>query len=199
MKPIRLLTVGVASCLLAGCAFLEPRPDLTRFYVLSAVAERTDHPRPDLSIGIGPISLPDYLDRQEIVIRSSATEVQSAPLARWAGALESNVGRTLAENLVRQLGTDRVWSYPSYEITRTQYVVDVTFVRFELDAGGAADLVARWQVRDQGNVRSSSRETVAQEAAAAGEVGAGVEALSRVLATLAGEIASAIVALDATK
>ena len=74
--PLRRIAWLAAACALAaGCgSLLDPRPDETRFYVLDPTAA----PEPaeetlaseGASIGLGPVRIPDYLRRPEIVTRT---------------------------------------------------------------------------------------------------------------------------------
>ena len=189
-----LAALALTTCL-AACTLLEPRPDRSRFYVLSTVEKPADVAHPELTVGLGPIDVPDYAQRQEIMRRISPTEVSPSPSDRWAGAFETNVSRALAENLARVLGTERVWAYPSYEISRTAYLVNVTFVRFELDDDNTTHLIARWDVRERAQNRNTSRETDTSAAATSADMAAGVEAMSQLLGTLSEQIGAAILEL----
>ncbi len=193
-RAVVLAALVLPACL-GACSLLEPRPDRSRFYVLSTVEKPADVANPDLSVGLGPVDVPDYAQRQEIIRRSSPTEVSPSPSDRWAGAFETNVSRALAENLARVLGTERIWAYPSYEISRTAYLVNVTFVRFELDDDNTAHLTARWDVRERAKGRNISRETDTSAAATSPDMAAGVEAMSQALGTLSEQIGAAILEL----
>ena len=93
ISPARWLAVVVFFAL-AGCAASPP----SRFYVLSPVASDTTAP-PTVSapaIGVGPVELPDYLGRPEIVVRSGAYELRYNETQRWAETLRDNVTSVLA-------------------------------------------------------------------------------------------------------
>ena len=76
-----LLIVGFALAL-AGCTNFSAQPDPSRFFTLSALSQGEEgaekHPAqaPNLSFGIGPVSLPGYLDRQEIVTRIAQNQIR---------------------------------------------------------------------------------------------------------------------------
>src|SRR5215471_2175589 len=101
------LTTSAILCalvlLLAGCAATPA----SRFYTLSAV------PTPaatssDLSVVVGPVSIPAEVDRPEIVVTTGPNQVRLEEFNRWASPLQSNISRVVAENLVAMLGTPRV-------------------------------------------------------------------------------------------
>ena len=86
------------SCCLAGAAarklptttFCIPIQN-TGPEVRSAVWSRA---RP---IGVGPVTVPDYLDRPQIATRSSSSSLQFSEFDRWAEPLEKNLMRVLAD------------------------------------------------------------------------------------------------------
>jgi uncharacterized lipoprotein YmbA len=201
MTRARAILVAVVLAFVpSACALLEPLPDPSRFYVLASMETADlapDRPLRGVTLGIGPIKIPDYVQRPEVVRRTSPTEVRPSAIDRWAGSLDSNVMRVLADNLAGSLGTDRVWTYPSYEITQATYMISIDISRFDLDERNSALLVARWEVADGGDKsRAVSRETHAAEAATGADTKDGVEALSRTLAVLSQDVGAAVRELD---
>lgn len=150
-----VLTPRFARCLAAvalalttsGCSILEPRPDLTRFYVLTTLAEPAGELDSNIRVGIGPLLLPDYLQRYEMAHRNSATELRYADTERWAEPLLDSVGRTLAENVALLVGTKRVMVLPAPIRGEPDVTVPIEIIRFEPMPDGRINLVARWIVR----------------------------------------------------
>ena len=98
-KPRLQLTV-LCRCLvlavLAGCAAGEP----THYYTLSTTAEpATPRSARGLVIGLGPISVPQYLDRPDIVTRAGANQMMLGEFSKWAEVLEPLLTRIMAEDL----------------------------------------------------------------------------------------------------
>jgi len=136
-------TLALSLAALSACSILEPRPDPTRYYLLTTAAKAPAAPtaaRPE-SIGVGPITLPDYLERPEIVRRKAAHEIVPSPVERWAEPLAGLAGRVLGEDLALLTGADVVhypWLAPA-----PQRQVLVSFIRFEPVEGARVELVAR--------------------------------------------------------
>src|SRR6266498_1510380 len=95
-RPVLASLSGVL-LVLGGCLGTPP----TRFYLLpaltdvsspAAMGERT------LTIGVGPVTLPPYLDRLQIVTRASQAQLHLAEFDQWAASLQDTVARVLAEN-----------------------------------------------------------------------------------------------------
>ena len=113
MNRLNLFAV-LLSLLVAGCIGSATRP--STFYVLSTdsaapVAGR-ESPAPPLSLGLGPVELPDVLDRPQIVTRPDSNRVDLAEYDRWGGDLGEDLSRVLAQNLMARLNTDAVLLYP---------------------------------------------------------------------------------------
>lgn len=201
-RSLRLLRVPVALALavgLAATACLGRSPD-TKFYTLEAVPGPTVAVRPDLAIGVGPISLPRYLDQPGIVVRKGPTELAATPFARWAGGLEANVLRALAADLVARLGTQRVVRAPLEPPFPIDYRVLVDFDELVANADGGAVLRARWSIRAGDASGILAVEVTDLVRPPDGDsVNAQVDALADAIGSLADAIAGRIAALDAAR
>lgn len=181
--------VLVALMLLAtGCA----RTPLARYYVLDAPAgtvaagERTGP-----LVGLGPITLPGYLDRPQIVTRSSDHQLKLLSQERWAEPFGEAFERLLRARLAEALPDARVvgmpWKASSTPARRVALQVD----RLDRGADGNVVLVARWTVAEGEQPVGAQRVstvTVPGGADTASLVAAHVEAVGR----LATEIAAAL-------
>ena len=181
-----LLALAVGA---AGCLSLKPQPDPARFYVLSAAVPEPAARQPGLVVGVGPVTLPDYLDRSQLVTRYGDHRLALAEASRWAEPLEPMVARVLRDDLVAALGAERGIDHPWARNLAPALVVEVDFERFERDSVGTALLDARWRVRHGADVRVG-RSRLSQPSASMTSEDA-VAAMSRVLGRLAGEIAAA--------
>jgi hypothetical protein len=149
-----------------------------------------------MSIGVGPIRIPDYLRRQELVVRTSTTQVDPVEVDRWAEPLDRSVPRVISENLAFLLGTDQVLTFPWYESSRPAYQVEVRILRFEPSTSGAAVLAARWDAREIGVASTRvSHETNVTRQATGPDPAQVVAALSAALGDLSREIADALRAM----
>jgi uncharacterized lipoprotein YmbA len=145
------------------------------------------------ALGIGPVKLPAYLDRSEVVTRSSPNALRVAEFNRWAEPLEDNFTRVVAMNLGVLAATDSVSVYPWPRSVSVDYQVSVEVDRFDAGANNQVVLIARWQVLagDGGRIVRSGRTVVTEPIASTDyEVLAG--AMSAAAATLSREIAAAI-------
>ena len=201
---MRKMNHGVASVVIgfsllaqAGCAGSKP----SRYYLLSApppaLRGKADQ---GVSVGIGPVEFPKYLDRPQIVTRGSENRLLLGEFDRWAEPLQENFARVLAENLGVLLSTDNVAQYPWKRSTQIDYQIIVLVDRFDAVMGGDAVLHARWSVRDgDGQTSVPHRASRIAEPAASSEYEAIVQAESRAIEELSRQIAGAIRTIGPTR
>lgn len=182
-----------APLLLSGCTDSKP----SRFYVLTPLAATTDTGGKGPALGVGPVVIPQYLDRPEIVTRSSDNQLQLAEFDQWGGRIGDNITRALAENLSGILKTDRVSIYPWTDSSALTDQITVDITQFERDPSGAVTLTAFWNIADaqSGKILFSGRSNIQKPvgASAGGDTyGAIAAAMSEALASLSQEIATTI-------
>lgn len=190
---------------IAGCTAFSPQPDSSRFFTLSPLSQgeetgnKSTGQAPRLSVGIGPVSVPGYLDRQEIVTRVAQHQLRLSEHDRWAEPLDENLARVVSQNVAAILRAERIASYPWPVDRKPLYQAEIDVLRFETNLAQEAHLAARWTVRHTGRkdlVRY--RHTRLSRPARARNAEASVAALSEVLADLSQEIAAAIEDLEKT-
>jgi uncharacterized lipoprotein YmbA len=136
------LAIGLLVIVLLGCSHTPP----TRHYDLGPLPERGAPERREgcVSIGIGPVKIPEYLSRSGIVTRLTPNELMVAEFNKWAEPLEENFPRVLAENLSSLLCTKTVLIFPWKGSIPVDYRVYVAVIRMDGKLGGEAVLDATW-------------------------------------------------------
>ena len=102
--------------------------------MLSPMSESKKAPQVEIgegyfSIGVGPVQMPEYLNRPQIVSRKSTIELFLDEFNKWAEPLEDNFTRVLAENLANILRTDPVVIFPSRGSIPVDYIVTLDVIR----------------------------------------------------------------------
>jgi len=197
-SALRALAAG-AALLAAGCFGSSAAPD---YYTLrpqaGAAAGSPVASRPELGLVVGPIELPRYLDRDEIVTRDAAYAIVPWDEHRWGGSLRSDVLRVLGDDLGTLLGTTRVAVYPVEPLFPASYRVLLDVLEFEGIAGGSVTLRVRWTVTDGTGMQALAIEqSRVEQPIVATTFGAIVAAESAALGTVTGQIATKIAALAA--
>ena len=191
------LLLGIALVGSAGCGHSKP----SRFYTLASMKspngtfEGAPARQGDV-VAIGPVTIPRYLDRPQMVTRSDRNEVRIAESERWAGSLAEDVSRVLIENLSVLLAGDNVvvlrWDQAALSSVPIKYRVGVEVLRFEGAVGGAVDLRARYTIHDVDGKALSVKESTVQERASGPDYDALAAAMSRTLASASREIADVV-------
>lgn len=181
----------------AGCANSPPSDFFILTPVAGGAASAAAAPGIEpLSLGVGPVKIPEYLNRAQIVTRPGPNRLDVNEFNRWGGSLAPNISSVIAQNLAVLLGTDEVFVFPGDDPANPRYRVILSIRRFDGTLGENVVLDARWFItgprrREQlGTGRSVIREATN---------GSGYEdyvaAQSRALETLSRKIAAEVIVL----
>jgi uncharacterized lipoprotein YmbA len=98
-------------------------------------------------IGLGPIKVPAYLDRPQIVTAASDHEYRLAENQRWAERLDDTIARVSQENLSSLVPSDRIVMHPWSRDTKPDIQAIVQIQELHLDPEGHARMVALWSLK----------------------------------------------------
>jgi len=185
-----LATACVVAIVAAACASTPA----ARFYTLSA-APGPAAPSSDLSVAVGPVTVPAAVDRPQIVVTTGPNQVRLDEFNQWASPLSNSIARVVAENLVAMLGTPRVTITPQTLSAGADYRAAIEVQRFDSTLGEAAALDAVWTVTRARDGKAQTARTTVREPASAPAYDALAAAHSRALARLSRDIADGVRAL----
>ncbi len=192
IAAVMLLTLSTAGC---------GRSPQTTFYTLTPTVPVTELSKLSgavPSVAIASVTLPELVDRPQLVVTESGSKVTILEASRWAEPLKSAVARSLAENISRLLGLDQVSYYPQHAAYNPDYRIFVDIQRFE-STGATVRVEALWSIRGvkEGKpVRGHSKIT---EQAGATDYEAMVAGYSKAVAALSKDIAQAVRGLQTKK
>ena len=151
-----------------------------------------------LAIVVDQATIPELVDRPQLVVSSGEARVTLLEQQRWAEPLRSQISRTVALDLTQLLAPARVATNPDIldgiesAAGARGYRVALDVQRFESRPGENVAIEVLWTVRRvAGDVAASGRETV-QESAAKGSYESLIAAHNRALAAVSRAIAAAI-------
>jgi uncharacterized protein len=192
--PLHGIVGLILAMLLLGCS----RTPSVKYYTLQAAQSPTLGSRElgnmdESGVGIGPVRIPDYLDRFQIVSRSGSDSLEIDDFHKWAEPLESNITRTMVQNLSALLPQSAVMGFPWRQTVPLKYQIPLEILSFEGDDQQKVSLLARWQVHDQIVKKIvTTRESRIMVETADLSYKSLVEAQSQALAELSEEMADAI-------
>ncbi len=183
-------------CLIVTCIIMTygcARSPQARFYILQPSAA-VDQAQPsvsvnDMVIGVGPVELPEHLDRPQIVTRISSSELHLSEFNRWAESLEQNFSNVLAENLSVLLSTDKVLVYPWIGSIEVKRQVRVNVLQFDRLPGGKVLLKVLWGLKDEDGKYLAAIKKASFSTPAGKGYRAMVQAMNRVLGDFRREVA----------
>ena len=141
--------IVVLTLLLSGC-MRDSKP--AQFYMLNADSGVAGSARVPAAaqgplIGLGPIRIPEYLNRPQMIVAIADNQYQLSEDHRWAERLDQNISLALFKALPRQIGTDRIVRYPWPQRQVVDYQVGIDILEFNVDASGQSRLIAQWFVK----------------------------------------------------
>jgi len=191
------MILAVCLIILNGCAG-SSKP--SEFYLLRSLPasqgsglNASENSSP--SVLVGPVTLPAYLNRNQIVTLAGDHKMVLNEFTRWAEPLQDNFSRVLVENLSLLLKTPRVYSFERRGSTRSDFKIVIDVTRFDSTAGGDAYLTAFWSVIGREGSVLMQRKSIFQAPVPSMGASGVVEAQNRTLTEFSREIAAAIQSL----
>ena len=194
LRRLTFIGLGLALLLSTGCA----RSPQRSYYSLQGPAAA--QPRGPaftpgrMDVVLGPVTLPDSVDRPQIVTRDGENRLAIDDLHRWAQPLTGEVAAVLAASLYRDLGKTTLVGIQGKETAASDplFRVAVDIQRFEAAPGQSATVEAAWMIRLKGSVAPLRGLSQAREPATDASYDALAKAYARALGRISREIAAAM-------
>lgn len=190
-RRTNIVAFSFVVALVVSCATTPP----SRFYTLSALGGTLKHSS-DVSVAVGPVSIPAVVDRPQIVVSVGSNQVRLEEFDRWALPLQDNIARVIAENLTMLLGTPHVTVFPEATSVDADYRAMIDVQRFDSIPGEAAMLEAVWIVRRMKDGKTERGRIAVRQRLQAKDYEALAAGHSRAAARLSEDIANAVRWLD---
>lgn len=196
MNNLNILSLSLISLslLFTGCG---SSPN-AKIYILNAMNRGTSvealkaggH---NVTVKVGPVSIPDTLDQPNIVTRTGPNSLLADEFNRWSGDFQSDIQGIIGENISILLPTNQVTLSQEIILLPVDYQVIVNVRKFDGKLGGIVTLNADWTVARKDKEKSVMvKKSVLQEKTEGIDYQAYVAAQSRLLAKLSQEIVDEI-------
>ncbi len=188
------IRAGILSLFLVAAVSGCSRSPRIAFYTLEpgAVVDTPSATTVLPAVAVGPVTLPELVDRPQFVVRVAANRVEILETHRWAEPLKSEIPRLIAENLNRLLGSSRVSSYLQLAGSDADYRILVDFKRFESSPGDAVTVEAVWSLRRVAGGAQKTGRTLVRESVRAEGYDPLVAAYGRALLVVSADLAQAL-------
>lgn len=144
MKNIRLFMVFLMGLVLIACG-RSKEPD---YYVLNPFFTSPATKHLYLRIGIEDISIPEYLDKAQLVIFHSPHQNRLFENHLWSERLKSNIARVIKSNLNTALPGTLVEIAPWSSSFNPNKKIKIDITQFRVDIYGNSTLRAVYQIYD---------------------------------------------------
>ncbi|MEM7256639.1 MAG: PqiC family protein [Pseudomonadota bacterium] len=184
--------------LLAGC-INTPLPD---YYVLTpegdaAVPQQVQRITSDVALGVGPVTIPQTINRPNIVTPLDSNQLEVAEYHRWSEPLVDNISRVVITNLASRTGLNKLYAYP-WLGNAVDYQIRIDVLQMIGSPSEQVRFQVRWQILN-GNKPADllvTRISDYRETIGADGYSAMVAAYSRMIGRLSEEIAAALSAME---
>ena len=191
-KTTAVLASLMVALVCAGCASAPKE----RFYTLAPAPgpaqQAASATPPRYAVAIGPVKVPDAVDRPQMVVREGPNRVEILEQQRWAGSLRSEIGRALAAGVGAALPDAQVSVNDSLASRTAAYRVAVDVERFDAALNDSVSVQALWTLRQEGGTLVRSGRYNATEPTGPGGHEAIAAAYARALAGMSTVIAEAL-------
>ncbi|MDD5691330.1 MAG: PqiC family protein [Candidatus Omnitrophica bacterium] len=198
MRRLRFFCFSVTACgllmfFLSGCisagSSINPR-----FYMLKQLEDNEVVQKFNLPSGIitviGPVAIPQYLDRPQMVTQEDKGMIDIAQFDRWGESLDAGIARLIIEDLNLMLPGGTFEVFPCNFAIPLNYQVIVGVIQLDCNLKKELSLVAQWSIIDA-NTRKmllTKRSDLVQAINPHNYPGL-AKALSRAVSSLSAEIA----------
>lgn len=141
---------------------------------------------------VSPVTVPDMVDRPQIVTRRGSNQVSFDEFARWGQPLKGNIARAIAGDLTTLLGSDSVSIFDTGLDAAHTWRVRVDVMRFDAVPGDAVTIEALWAVFPPGKAAPVVGKSLVRQQMGEPGYDALVSADDRALGAVSREIAAAI-------
>ncbi|WP_194722217.1 PqiC family protein [Noviherbaspirillum malthae] len=189
-------TAALLACVLLGACSSAPKEN---FYTLNPAAvppptAATANNGGALSIAVGPVRVPEIVDRPQLVVRRGPTQIDLLEQHRWAQPLRAEIAQAIASGLRTQLPGARVALDRDAAAQNADVRVTVDISRFDAVPGDAVTVQALWSVRPTNDRPPLTGQSTSREPLAGSDNEEIARAFARAVASVSRDIASSVAA-----
>lgn len=188
--PTPQLSFLLMVLLLASCSLTKPVSDPASRHLLDPAIPWRAATAAKPALAVARPSLPNYLDRQQLVARDTGGSILVLDQHLWSEPLDSGISRVLAANLSRLTGSSAILPVGNYITLDYSALVEVRVEQFDPAPSGALVLECAWKVQPVSGADTPFRSYRAEVPipATTPVIAGRIAAMNEVLANLAREI-----------
>jgi uncharacterized lipoprotein YmbA len=146
---LRYAAIGLFIFTASGCLSVPSTPN-PRFYMLNSIGKEQAVEKLEIAPGsiieVGPIGIPDYQDRPQIVTKNNDGTLSFAQLDRWGEPLDSGLARIISSNLAAMLPEVNLETYPCNFAIPLDYQVIANVVQLDSQLQKEMIFTVQWSI-----------------------------------------------------
>lgn len=151
MKTYRTMCLIMIIGFLAIVSGCTGKSAHTRFYLLNADTQTDQQATVNdkeglLLVGIGPLEMPAYLDRPQIITRSNPNRLNLSEFDNWAEPLQETFSRLVVTHISTFLDPKVALVFPWRGSFELDYQIQVEIIQMDNNQSGDALMIARWAI-----------------------------------------------------
>ena len=148
-NKLTLGLIAVFVIILGGCVSVPNSPN-PRFYSLRAMdsQEISKFDTKELVVAIGPVKIPEYLNRPQIATMNKDETLSFSEFNRWAEPLDFALERIINENLSNILDGAIIETFPWDLAVPVKYQVIASVIRLDNEFNEKLIFVVQWSIID---------------------------------------------------
>ena len=185
MHKIKILFTLMTLLGLSGCV------TSSGYYVLSLAPQPTAvYANQKRIIGVEKVTVPDYLDKREIAVAKTSSQIHMLRGAVWGEDLDAGLTHRLISFLQKKFNQPSVYAYPWGVDRQPSIKVNVDITRF-IAQGDKVYLDANWEVK---NMRTQKRKArlFSTTVATSSDADSIVDAMNRAFGQLEEDVARGV-------
>lgn len=194
-----MIGAGAAAIAVSACQSVPA----DRLYTLSAsedgTAAHTVRATQSYSVAVGPVTIPEMIDRPQFVVRRGQNEVAVLEEHRWAEPLRTGIPQAIATDLRTRLTDAQVMTSASSASRDATYRILLDIERFESNPGTGVTIHAMWRIRQGATNVLLTRQSRIEEPVSSDGYDQLVSAHGRALAKMSRQMADALQSLHSEK
>lgn len=189
-------TAALLACVLLGACSSAPKEN---FYTLNPAAaapanDASTNAGAAFGIAVGPVRVPEIVDRPQLVVRRGPTQIDLLEQHRWAQPLRAEIAQAIASGLRAQLPSARVALDRDAAAQHADVRVTVDVSRFDAVPGDAVTVQALWSVRPANDRPPLAGQSTSREPLAGTDNEDIARAFARAVASVSRDIATSVAA-----
>lgn len=189
------------SCFCIALVACQHSPQKNYYYLTATNGNNTETNRTEKAagenstitqlIGIGPIEIPEYLSRSQIIDNQTNNTLAIADNAYWAEPLDKSIARVISRNLIQMNSTRSFVDFPWRSDSKPRYSLRVHIDELSR-SGKTASIKATWELVDNNSKTTILRHHFVRSLTADAGAKGLAQAYSQLLAELSAEMDSAL-------